>query len=55
MPVARRFAEFEGGEEGGHGMTGGELAYLSMVIGAMSIFALVLAYASFVAPGSKKS
>ena len=36
-------------------MTGGEWAYLGMVIGAMSIFALVLAYASFVAPGGKKT
>ena len=34
-------------------MTGGELAYLGMVVGAMAIFAVVLAYASWVAPGGK--
>ena len=29
------------------------MAYLAMVIGAMAIFALVLAYASWIAPGDK--
>jgi len=34
-------------------LTGGELAYLGMVAGAMAIFALVLAYAAWIAPGDK--
>ena len=34
-------------------MTGGELAFVGMVAGAMAIFAIVLAYASWVAPGGK--
>jgi len=36
-------------------LTGGELAYLGMVVGAMAIFGLVLAYASWIAPGEKRS
>lgn len=36
-------------------MTGVELAYLEMVIGAMTLFAAVLAYAAWIAPGGKPS
>ena len=35
-------------------MDAGNMGYLGMVIGAMVIFAIVLAYASIVAPGDKK-
>lgn len=34
-------------------LTGGELAYLGVVIGGMAIFALVLAYAAWIAPGDE--
>lgn len=34
-------------------MTGVEQAYLGMVIGAMTLFAVVLAYAAWIAPGDK--
>jgi hypothetical protein len=29
------------------------MAYLGMVVGAMTVFALVLAYATWIAPGDK--
>ena len=32
-----------------------EMAYLGMVIGSMALFAIVLAYASWIAPGDKRS
>jgi hypothetical protein len=35
-------------------MDAGNMAYLGVVIGSMAIFAIVLAYASIVAPGDKK-
>ena len=34
-------------------LTGGELAYLGIVVGGMAIFALVLSYAAWIAPGDK--
>ena len=34
-------------------LTGGEWAYLGMVFGGMTIFAFVLAYAAWIAPGDK--
>lgn len=34
-------------------MNEGEIAYLAMVIGGMTLFAIVLAYAAWIAPGDK--